>query len=626
MTANELRQKYLDFFKEKQHAIIPSAPVVPENDPTALFINSGMHPLVPYLMGEKHPLGKRLADVQKCIRTGDIDEVGDNRHLTFFEMLGNWSLGDYFKKEAIAWSWEFLTDKKWLDLDPQRIYVTVFAGNENSPVDQESIEAWKEQYKSVGIEAGVCGEGEKAQTDSRIFLLGAEDNWWGPAGETGPCGPCSEMFYDVRPEEGALIGTHDDLVKQFRLMEIWNDVFMEFNKKADGSFEKMVQQNVDTGMGLERTITVLGGEENVFDTDLFLPIIRKIEDLSGKSYQDEASKKPIRIIADHIKAAVFIIADGVEPSNVQRGYVLRRLIRRAVRQGHVLGIKDNFTTEIAKVVVDMYKHVYPETENDQIMDALRKEEEKFRLTLEKGLKEFDKFQGFISQEYKEKGELNYLTGGDLAFNLFQTYGFPIEMFFEELDNRQIVFIKDKVSEAFSNKLQEHQELSRTASAGMFKGGLADTQEKTKQLHTATHLMLAAMRKVLGDHVHQKGSNINGERIRFDFSHPDKMTDGQKKAIEEFVNEAIQAKVAVTMQEMSLEEAKSYGAEGAFEHKYGDKVKVYTVGDSTQGGQVFSKEICGGPHVKNTSEIQGTFRISKEESSSAGVRRVKAVVK
>jgi len=626
MTAKEIRQKYLEFFKSKGHAIIPSASVVPENDPTVLFTTAGMHPLVPYLMGEKHPQGTRLADSQKCIRTGDIDDVGDNRHLTFFEMLGNWSLGDYFKKEAIKWSWEFLTDKKWLSLDPKRLYVTVFAGNENSGADNESIEIWKEQFKKVGIEAGVCGEGEKAQEDSRIFLLGAEDNWWGPAAETGPCGPCSEMFYDVRPDDGTLEGkTHEEWVNDFRIMEIWNDVFMEFNKVAPGKFEKMTQQNVDTGMGLERTITVLAGKENVFDTDLFTPIIEKVEELSGKKYIDgEEVKKSMRIIADHIKAGVFIIADGIEPSNTERGYVLRRLIRRAIRQGHLLGIQNNFTVEIAKVVQEMYGEIFPEVLNEKVLAELQKEEEKFRKTLEKGIREFEKM---VPVTYDDK-DISYdeidvaknysgkLSGKNI-FDLYTSHGFPKELIFEEAERRNIIIPKKSWGE-FENLFKKHQDLSRTASAGMFKGGLADNKEETTQLHTAAHLMLAGLRKVLGDHVHQKGSNINGERLRFDFSHGEKMTDEQKKAVEEYVNEAISAKVPVEMKEMSLDEAKASGAEGAFENKYGDVVKVYKING-------YSNEICGGPHIENTGDIKGKFRIKKEESSSAGVRRIKAVI-
>lgn len=613
MTAKEIRQKYLEFFKSKGHAIIPSAPVVPENDPTVLFTTAGMHPLVPYLMGEKHPQGNRLADSQKCIRTGDIDDVGDNRHLTFFEMLGNWSLGDYFKKEAIEWSWEFLTDKKWLGLSPERLYVTVFAGNENSGADNESIEIWKEQFKKAGIEAGVCGEGEKAQEDSRIFLLGAEDNWWGPAGETGPCGPCSEMFYDVRPEQGSLKGkTHEEWVDDFRIMEIWNDVFMEFNKLAPGSFEKMAQQNVDTGMGLERTITVLTGKENVFDTDLFIPIIDKIEELSGKKYSDsEEIKKSMRIVADHIKAGVFIIADGVEPSNTERGYVLRRLVRRAIRQGHLLGIDKNFTVEIAKVVQEMYGEIFPEVLNEKVLIELQKEEEKFRKTLEKGIKRFKIYDLRLKDEGKE------IDGGDI-FDLYQSFGFPFEMSIEELKKIGINFNRDELKKYFDDELKKHQDLSRTASAGMFKGGLADNKEETTQLHTVAHLMLAGLRKILGEHVHQRGSNINGERLRFDFSHPEKMTEEQKRAVEDFVNSAIEAKLPVKMTEMKLTEAKSCGAEGAFENKYGEMVKVYEISG-------YSNEICGGPHVENTGDIKGRFKIQKEESSSAGVRRIKAVI-
>lgn len=635
LTAQELRQKYLEFFKSKKHKVIPSASLVPENDPTVLFTTAGMHPLVPYLVGEKHPLGKRIVDAQKCIRTGDIDDVGDNRHLTFFEMLGNWSLGDYFKQEAIAWSWEFLTDEKWLNLDPKRIYVTVFAGDKKLGVkkDEESIKIWKKQFAKKDILAGVCDLNQKAEKDSRIFLLGAEDNFWGPVGKTGPCGPCSEMFYDVNPEKGDLKGTHSELVKEFRLMEIWNDVFMEFNKKEDGTFEKMAQQNVDTGMGLERTITVLSGKENVFDTDLFLPIIEKIEELSGRKYfESEEIKKSMRIVADHIKASVFMLADGVEPSNIERGYVLRRLIRRAVRQGHILGIKNNFTTEIAMVVQEMYGKVYPEVMEGKILVELEKEEEKFRKTLEKGLKKLFELLGlknvndiFLSSFKDGSIEIDVTKiNGENLFNLYQTYGFPFELSMEEigrqLRDKKSISNEDKSKWAndFNKSLKKHQDLSRTASAGMFKGGLADNKEKTTQLHTTAHLMLAGLRKILGEHVHQKGSNINGERIRFDFSHPEKMTEEQKKALEDFVNVAIQSKTEVQMNEMSLEQARKQGAEGCFENKYGEKVKVYTI-------KGFSNEICGGPHVKNTGDIKGKFKIVKEESSSAGVRRIKAIV-
>lgn len=678
MTAKELRQKYLDFFKSKGHAIIPSAPVVPENDPTTLFITAGMHPLVPFLMGEKHPLGKRLANSQKSIRTVDIDEVGDTTHHTFFEMLGNWSLGDYFKKEAIEWSWEFLTSPEWLNLDKSRLASSVFAGDENAPFDQEAHDIW--------INLGMPEE--------RIARLPKKNNWWGPAGETGPCGPDSEMFYWVGDPNETPKGFNDDNSKW---VEIWNDVFMEFNKNSEGKYEKLSQQNVDTGMGLVRTLAVVNGLDDNYRTELFWPIIEKIEELSGKKYDSDENKRAMRIIADHIKAAVFIIADGVEPSNIQRGYVLRRLIRRAVRQGHLLGINDNFTAEIAKVVQEIYRDVYPEVNNEKILEVLSGEEEKFRHTLEKGLKEFERVKMFIlsisenvkklqdflvfikSNPYKvnlsyielredlikqylvyepfknildyynknlkqyisptkpldekkyneikdniesvnfirseaEKALKNIALNGKFSFYLYQTSGLPIEVI-KEIAKENGVGVDE---EQFNKELEKHQELSRTASAGMFKGGLADTLEKTTQLHTATHLMLAGLRKVLGDHVHQKGSNINGERARFDFSHPDKMTDEQKKEVEDYVNEAIKASVPVVLEEMTLDEAKKAGAEGAFEHKYGDKVKVYSI-------EGYSKEICGGPHVQNTGDIKGAFKIKKEESSSAGVRRIKAII-
>lgn len=635
MTAKELRQKYLDFFKEKGHEIIPSASVVPENDPTTLFITAGMHPLVPYLMGETHPLGKRLANSQKSIRTIDIDEVGDPTHHTFFEMLGNWSLGDYFKKEAIEWSWEFLTSPEWLNLDKNRIAVSVFAGDSDAPLDREAYDIWK----NLGV------------PEKRIAKLPKKNNWWGPAGETGPCGPDSEMFYWAGDPDKVPESFNDD---NDLWVEIWNDVFMEYNKNAEGKYEKLTQQNVDTGMGLVRTLAVVNGLDDNYRTELFWPIIQKIEELSGKKYGDsEEIKRSMRIIADHLKAAVFIIADGVEPSNVQRGYVLRRLIRRAVRQGHLLGIKDNFTSEIAKIVQEIYKDAYPEVNNDKILEVLRGEEQKFRQTLEKGINELDKemteFQQaknkaeFINQKldkYSNRAHLNYTDPknnledglaeyiGAFLFKMSGTHGFPFELALEELKKYSNIFNIGKIrdvydlekiaKEKFAKYYREHQELSRTASAGMFKGGLADTLEKTTQLHTTAHLMLAGLRKVLGNHVHQKGSNINGERIRFDFSHPDKMTDEQKKAVENFVNEAIKSNTDVTLSEMTLDEARAAGAEGEFEHKYGDKVKVYAIGK-------YSKEICGGPHVKNTSEIKGVFKIKKEESSSSGVRRIKAVV-
>lgn len=605
MTARELRQKYLDFFKEKGHAIIPSAPLVPENDPTVLFTTAGMHPLVPFLMGEKHPLGKRLVNVQKCVRTGDIDDVGDNRHLTFFEMLGNWSLGDYFKREAIEWSFEFMTSEKWLGLDPRRLYVTVFEGDDDAPLDQESINIWQEQFKKAGIEAKVA-EDKIVNYEKRIVPLGKDDNWWGPAGKTGPCGPDSEMFYDVSPEDGAVEGKFEEL-NGSRLMEIWNDVFMEYNKKEDGTFEKLVQQNVDTGMGLERTLVTLTGKENIFETDIFQPIIRKIEEISGREYEGEENQKAMRIIADHLRSATFMIADGVVPSNVERGYILRRLIRRAIRQGKILGIENNFAAKIAQVVISEYKETYPELEREtaKITEELNQEEVRFRETLEKGLKQI---RETIAESRKDEQ-----ISGEKAFYLFSTFGFPLELT-KEIASEHNMAVDE---EGFHEEFKKHQDLSRTVSAGMFKGGLADAGENAARLHTATHLLLAALRKVLGDQVEQKGSNITGERLRLDFSHSQKMTPEEIAEVEKLVNEAISKNIEVKCAEMTLEDAQKSGAIGVFGEKYGDKVKVYSIYD-------FSSEICGGPHAAATGEL-GKFKITKEEASSAGVRRIKAVL-
>ncbi|MBU2109864.1 alanine--tRNA ligase [Patescibacteria group bacterium] len=562
MNSKTIREKFLEFFTEKGHVIIPSASLIPnETDPTVLFTTAGMHPLVPYLLGEKHPAGNRVANVQKCIRTIDIDEVGDNIHLTFFEMLGNWSFGDYFKKEAIEWSWEFLVSPKWLGLNPDKISVSVFSGDKDAPRDEESAKIWQ----SLGV------------PKERIFYKGKEDNWWGPAGQTGPCGPDTEMF---------IKGT-----------EIWNDVFMQYNKIAEGEYEPLKQKNVDTGMGLERIAMIMQDSASVFETDLFAPIVAKIKSqISNLKSVDERS---IRIIADHVKAAVFIIADGVEPSNLGRGYVLRRLIRRAIRHGKLLGIED-FTKEIAKVVIDIYKDSYPEVEKNKgkIFEELNKEEERFRKTLEAGLKEFNK--------------LSIVSGKD-AFNLYQTYGFPLEMTKELAQEKELQINKKEFEEEF----HRHQELSRTASVGMFKGGLAEASEQTAKLHTATHLLHQVLREVLGNHVAQKGSNITAERLRFDFSHSQKMTDEEIKKVEDLVNEKIKENLMVAYEEMSVEEAKEEGALGVFEHKYGEKVKVYSVGE-------YSKEICGGPHAENTSQL-GHFKILKEEASAAGVRRIKAVL-
>jgi len=615
MTSSEIRQKYINFFVKHGHSQIPSSPIMPENDPTTLFITAGMHPLVPYLMGEKHPKGTRLVNAQKCIRTIDIDEVGDTTHHTFFEMLGNWSLGDYFKEDAIKWSWEFLTSDEWLGLDSQRIAVSIFEGenygtNNEIPLDTESYNLWKIIFEKNNLPI------------TRIAKLGREENWWGPAGETGPCGPDSEMFYWVGDPNNVPESFNDD---NDNWVEIWNDVFMEYHKNEVGKYVKMEKQNVDTGMGLIRVVAAMNGLDDNYKTELFLPIIAKIEKLSCLEYGDKSdqeyinsgerclvdTRKSMRIVADHIKAAVFMIADGIEPANCDRGYILRRLIRRAVRQGHALEIEGEFTVEIAHVVQEIYKDIYPEVTQEKIVIELQKEEEKFRKTLQKGLKLIGNYESRIENEGEK------ITGKDI-FDLYQTYGFPIEMSFEELKKMNVVIDEVDLQKDFDQALVKHQELSRTASAGMFKGGLADNKEETTQLHTVAHLMLAGLRKVLGDHVHQKGSNINGERVRFDFSHADKMTDNEKKEVENYVNEAIEASVPVVMEEMTLDEAHSKNVEGAFDSKYGDVVKVYTVGQ-------YSREICGGPHVENTGDIGGAFKIKKEQSSSAGVRRIKAIL-
>jgi len=619
MTAQELRKKYLDFFESKGHSIIPSASLVPgETDASVLFTTAGMHPLVPYLMGQDHPQGKRVTNVQKCIRTGDIDDVGDNRHLTFFEMMGNWSFGGpastdaegkagYFKKEAIEWSFEFLTDKeKGLGIDPRRIYVTTFRGENSIPKDEESIAIWTNVFEKAGLMIAVSDNGEVTE-EKRIIPLGTEDNFW-IAGQTGPCGPDTEMFYDARPEEGKISGKFEDLVDSGRLIEIWNDVFMEFNKTADGKYEKLPKPNVDTGMGVERTLAVLNGKENVFETDLFEPIFAKIEELSGKKYED--NKKEFRIIADHIKAGVFIISDGVSPSNTGRGYVLRRLVRRAVRYGKLLGIENNFSKYVAEKIIDLHKDFYAELEYNKqtVFDELEREEEKFRKTLEKGMVELEK--GLAASAMN-------ISGKDV-FDLYQTYGFPLELTKEIAKERGFSISEND----FLEELKKHQEKSRTASAGVFKGGLADGGEQTKKLHTATHLLLAELRKVLGNHVYQKGSNITPERLRFDFSHPEKMTPEQISKVEELVNAAIESDFDISFEEVDLEQAKKNGAMGVFGAKYGERVKVYRIVNDI--GEMVSNEICGGPHMDRTGKL-GRFRIKKEEASGAGVRRIKAVL-
>ncbi len=590
MTAKELKQKFLAFFEEREHTIISSASIVPDNDPTALFITAGMQPLVPYLLGEKHPGGVRLADVQKCIRTIDIDEVGDDTHLTFFEMLGNWSLGDYWKRESITWSFEFLTKELEIPLD--RLAVTCFVGDtENNIVqDDEAAGIWRE----LGV------------SDARIAFLGREDNWWGPAGETGPCGPDTEIFYwtgdEPAPEK------YDPTDKNW--VEIWNNVFMQYNKTADGKYVELSQKNVDTGMGLERVAAVLCGKKSVYDIEPLSTLMSQIGALLETPMEelDQQQIKSVRIIADHLRAATFMLGAGVAPGNAERGYVLRRLIRRSVRYGLQLGIKEPFTTKIAEVVITAMGGAYTELreERDAIMTQLAEEEEKFSKTLEKGTAQLQKMS-----------KAGAISGKD-AFVLFTTYGFPFEMTTEIAKEQG-----HEVDEAsFAQEFAKHQELSRTASAGKFKGGLADHSTETTRLHTATHLLLEALRRIVGPHISQKGSNITAERLRFDFNHPDKLTPEQLQQAEDMVNEQIAKKLPVEYREMTVDEAKALGATGVFEHKYGEQVKVYIVGEAPE--TAYSKEICGGPHVTNTGEL-GHFKIQKEESSSAGVRRIKAIL-
>ena len=645
-SANELRSLFLRFFEEKGHARIPSASVIPENDPTVLFTTAGMHPLVPYLMGEKHPMGTRLTDVQKCIRTGDIDEVGDPSHLTFFEMLGNWSLGDYFKKEMIPWSWEFLTSKDWLGLDPDKLAFTVFEGDADCPRDEEAANLWRAQ----GVK------------DDHLFYLPKKHNWWGPAGITGPCGPDTEMF--IIRDQPPCGPDCSPACSCGRYLEIWNDVFMQYEKQKDGTFIPLKQKNVDTGMGLERTYCVLMGANTVYETEIFAGIIGKIEELSGKKYgQDEETTRAIRIISDHMRTATFIIGDdrGVTPSNVDQGYVLRRLIRRAVRHGMKLGMPAGFTCEIAKVIIDQYKDVYPELERNgaHILEQLKLEEERFQRTLKKGQAEFEKVYGNMARkrdaftalkankadpdavaaalrvlppspdnkpiiEQVKDGTISDATidallagcakmDGRSAFKLYDTYGFPVEITCEMAAEKGIEVDVD----GFNERFKKHQEASHAGAEQRFKGGLQDHSEQTTKLHTATHLLHAALRKVLGPEVAQKGSNITPERLRFDFSFGRKMTDEEKAEVERLVNEYIQAAAPITCEEMTVAEAKAQGAIGLFESKYGERVKVYTMGP-------FSKEICGGPHAANTGDLK-SFKIKKEEASSAGVRRIKAVI-
>ena len=661
LTSDQLRSMFLKFFEEKGHAIIPGASLIPENDPTVLFTTAGMHPLVPYLLGEPHPMGKRLCDVQKCVRTGDIDDVGDDTHCTFFEMLGNWSLGDFFKKEAIEWSWEFLTSEKYLGIDPDQLAFTVFAGDEDCPRDEESAQHW--------MRMGVKPE--------RIFYLPKENNWWGPAGMTGPCGPDTEMFIDTGKEK--CCEECSPACDCGKYIEIWNNVFMEYNKTAEGTFEPLKQKNVDTGMGLERTIGILQGKKSVYETDLFQPILKRIEELSKKQYgQDERTTHAMRIVADHIRSATFILADpaNLTPSNVDRGYVLRRLIRRAVRFGIQLGMEEGFTAKIADAVIEKYQDFYTELRDNRprIERELIAEEQKFAKTIQQGIHEFTKLMDQLEhiedmihsvmgavpsdettrqlhQLAKQVGSTirvpedekpivealqdmakafsllqkaarkltplkenrKQIIDGKTAFKLYDTFGFPLEMTCELAKEKGI----EVDTEGFQKQFEKHQEKSHAGAEQRFQGGLADHTEQTTRLHTATHLLNAALRKRLDPNIRQKGSNITAERLRFDFNFDRKLTPEEIQDVEDMVNEVIRQDLPITCTEMTVQEAKDQGAIGVFDDKYGTLVKVYKMGD-------FSMEICGGPHAKSTGEL-GHFKIQKESSSSAGVRRIRAVL-
>lgn len=625
MTLQEIRDKYLNYFKDKGHVIIPSASLMPENDPTTLFTGSGMQPMLPYLLGQEHPLGTRLVDSQKCIRTEDIEEVGDNRHTTFFEMLGNWSLGDYFKEEQIKWMFHFLIDE--LGIDPNKLYISVFRGQDDIgiPRDEEAVGYWQELFREKGIEAkAVDNAEENGMGDGRIFYYEAAKNWWSragvpenmPVGEPG--GPDSEMFYDF----GADFKVHEN--SEFadkpchvncdcgRYLEIGNNVFMAYLKTNDG-FKPLDKKNIDFGGGLERMATALNNKPDIFLIDVFAPMRSILEKMSGKKYgEDENDLIAFRVVMDHLRSATFLINDGAIPDNKDQGYFTRRFIRRAIRFAHNLGIKENFCGTVSQTVINLYQQSYPDLEKNQamILNEMCKEEERFRKTLETGLKIFNQIC-----ENKESGDT--ITAKE-SFDLYQSYGFPLEVTEELAEERG--FKVD--SDGFKIEFSKHQELSRLGSEDKFKGGLGGDTQIHRQYHTATHLLHQALRQVLGDHVQQRGSNITDQRLRFDFSHPEKMTDEQKSEVEKIINEQIAKDLPMSFTMMSVLDAKAQGAIGLFEDKYADTVKVYTVGDPT--GEYFSKEICGGPHVESIGGL-GHFRIKKEESSSAGVRRIKGIL-
>ncbi|MDR2150699.1 MAG: alanine--tRNA ligase [Spirochaetaceae bacterium] len=592
MNADELRSQYIAFFKMKSHTQIQGKSLLPDNDPTVLFTTAGMHPLVPYLLGQEHPAGRRLVNYQKCIRTGDIDAVGDNSHLTFFEMLGNWSLGDYFKEEAIRMSYEFLTAPEWLHIEPAKLGVTVFEGDATVPCDEESAAVWR----SLGVSA--------------IAYRPRADNWWGPAGTTGPCGPDSEIYIDmgIEPcgpdcEPGCPCG---------KWLELWNNVFMQYNKTADGVYEPLVRKCVDTGMGIERTVTVLNGYKSVYESEIFAPTIAALEKAASYTYGTDAEKdRSVRIIADHTRSSTFILGDpkAISPSNIGAGYVLRRLIRRALRHGRKLGIAGIMLSPVAQVIIEQFSGAYPELAEHRtvVIEELDKEEQKFMETLVKGEKEFEKLLPNLLKNQQK------IMSGRLAFKLYDTYGFPLELTEELAGESDLSVNRQEFDEAF----KKHQDLSRTGSEQVFKGGLIDQGEIATKYHTATHLLQQALTIVLGPHIAQKGSNITAERMRFDFSHPAPLTAEEINTVQALVNEQIQRDLPVTMEIMDLEEAEKQGARALFGEKYEAQVKVYTIGD-------FSKEVCGGPHVTHTG-VLGKFTIQKEQSSSAGVRRIRAIL-
>ena len=586
ISSGKLKKLYLEFFQKNGHKFIANTSLIPENDPTALFTSAGMHPLVPYLLGQQHPSGRKLVNVQKCLRTSDIDEVGDSNHLSFFEMLGNWSLGDYFKEESIPWSYEFLTSEEWLNIDEEKLSVTVFAGDEKTPRDTESARIWE----GLGI------------PKDRIFYLPRKDNWWGPIGSTGPCGPDTEIFYDTGKEPcgseckpGCSCGKYN---------EIWNNVFMEYNKTPDGEYELLEQKNVDTGMGVERTVAVLQGKDNVYETEIFAPLVNRIKELSGIEVISEDQIRSVRIICDHSRAATFLLAEGIVPLNVEQGYVLRRVIRGAIRHGKLLGIEEEFLSVLSQIIIETYVEDYPHLKSieDFIVTEFKNEYKKFNNTLARGLNRFNRIA-----RNKEK-----IDGKD-AFLLYQSFGFPIEIT-RELGKENDIFVD---VDGFYEESGKHQKVSRAGADKRFGSGLADESEATVKLHTATHLLNEALRRVLGKDITQKGSNITQKRLRFDFNFDRKLSDQEIKDVEEIVNGKINEALPIKRIETTLDEAIRMGSQAVFEQKYGEKVSVYSIGD-------FSTELCSGPHVENTGEL-GRFKIIKEEGISAGVRRIRAVL-